>query len=52
MSFSCASKPEDPMIIPPGFDEIPTEENIKANDNITESKSEELENLKKLLLKN
>lgn len=51
MAFSCASKPEDPLITPPGFDEIPTEENV-VNENIDEGKNEELEDLKKLLLKN
>ncbi len=54
--FSCSSTPDDPLITPPGFDDIPKEEDFaqenqsKNQENIVED--QELEQLKKLLLKN
>ena len=50
--FSCSSKPEDPLITPPGYSEVPNEEETKKPEEITQDKNEELEQLKKLLLKN
>ena len=52
IAHSCSSKPEDPMITPPGYSDIPKEEEVKKERKIKESKNEELEQLKKLLLKN
>ncbi len=53
ISFSCSSKPEDPLITPPGYNEIPKEEDVKKERQEAQlDKNEELENLKKLLLQN
>ncbi len=47
--FSCASKPDDPIIIPPNFSEMPDPNNPeKVNEN---QKEESVERLKELLLK-
>lgn len=51
--FSCSSRDENPLITPPGFNEIPKEENVKnEQQEIKQDNNEELEKLKKLLLKN
>ena len=53
--FSCSSKPENPMITPPGYKEIPKEADVKKEKKDREIKkenNEELESLKKLLLQN
>ncbi len=52
IAHSCSSRPEDPIITPPGYSDIPKEEDIKKEREIKEDKNEELEQLKKLLLKN
>ncbi|MBU6339676.1 MAG: hypothetical protein KGQ36_06900 [Rickettsiales bacterium] len=47
--FSCASKPDDPLIIPPNFSEMPDPNNPEKVDN--NQKGESVERLKELLLK-
>jgi hypothetical protein len=47
--LSCASKPDNPIIIPPNFSEMPDPNNPeKLNEN---QKEESVERLKELLLK-
>lgn len=53
VAFSCSSTPEDPLITPPGYGEMPREENISEDQGeIKQENNEELEQLKKLLLQN
>ena len=51
--FSCSFKPEDPMITPPGYKEIPQEKDVeKERKEIKKENNEELEKLKKIILLN
>ncbi len=53
LMFSCSSTPEDPLITPPQYNEIPKEEDVaKEQQEIKQDNNEELEQLKKLLLQN
>jgi len=47
--FSCASKQDDPLIIPPNFAEMPDPNNPEKTK--VENKEENVERLKELLLK-
>ncbi len=49
--FSCSSKPEDPLILPPHFAQMPDLNNPETPPTELEIQEENVENLKELLLK-
>lgn len=50
--FSCSKGKDDPLIIPPNFEEMPDLNNIdkSSQDNIQEKQEQNIERLKELLL--
>lgn len=48
--FSCSSKPEDSLILPPHFAQMPDLKNPEAQPLESETKEENVERLKELLL--
>ncbi len=47
---SCSSQKDDPLIVPPNFNELPDAN--KPEENIKKQEDKDLEKLKELLLKN
>lgn len=47
---SCAKKPDDPLIIPPNFNEVPDLNNIDKERNQKQEEDIDVEKLKELLL--